>query len=185
MSLPVTVDKIAPLERKDFDLSEKDYYFLFLFDFNSTISRKTPVAVIRAFQRVFPKEKQEAVKLVIKISHVKESNLGYQQIMHAASLDSRIQLFAETLRRSEVLALYRCCNCFVSLHRAEGFGSGLAEALLLNLQVEATGYSWNLDFCIDDRVALVRYNLVPVGQREYFMRKVNFGQIRTLNMRQP
>jgi glycosyltransferase involved in cell wall biosynthesis len=56
----------------------------------------------------------------------------------------------------------------VSLHRAEGFGRGLAEALLLNLQVVTTGYSGNLDFCTDDRVGLVRYNSVPVGQREYF-----------------
>jgi glycosyltransferase involved in cell wall biosynthesis len=168
MSLPVTVDKIAPLKRKDFGLADKGYYFIFSFDLNSTIARKNPGAVIQAFQKAFPVTKQEPVKLVIKISHVDETNAEFQRIMSAIASDSRIQIIPETLRRSEVLALYSCCDCFVSLHRAEGFGRGLAEALLLNLQVVTTGYSGNLDFCTDDRVGLVRYNSVPVGQRQYF-----------------
>jgi glycosyltransferase involved in cell wall biosynthesis len=168
MSLPVTVDKIAPLKRKDFGLADKGYYFIFSFDLNSTIARKNPGAVIQAFQKAFPVIKQEPVKLVIKISHVDETNAEFQRIMSAIASDSRIQIIPETLRRSEVLALYSCCDCFVSLHRAEGFGRGLAEALLLNLQVVTTGYSGNLDFCTDDRVGLVRYNSVPVGQRQYF-----------------
>lgn len=168
MSLPVNVDKIAPLNREDFGLADKGYHFLFSFDFLSTMARKNPGAVIQAFQQAFPKTKQEPVTLVIKISHVDEANTEFQQLMSTVASDPRIKVIAETLRRSEVLALYRCCDCFVSLHRAEGFGRGLAEALLLDLQVIATGFSGNLDFCSDERVGLVRYRTVSVGQSEYF-----------------
>jgi hypothetical protein len=55
----------------------------------------------------------------------------------------------------------------VSLHRAEGFGRGLAEALQLGLRVICTGYSGNLDFCDVPDAELVDYRLVKVGQTQY------------------
>jgi hypothetical protein len=71
------------------------------------------------------------------------------------------------MRRPEILALFNACDCFVSLHRAEGFGRCLAEALLLGKQVVATGFSGNLDYCQEPRVAIVRHKLVPLREGDY------------------
>jgi len=169
MSLPVTIDNVALLGRKEFKLPEDDYLFVFSFDFNSTLIRKNPEGVIRAFIKAFPQGKcNDSVGLVIKISHSPKVNLKWRQIKRLIDSDKRVYLIAETLRRPEVLALYKCCDCFVSLHRAEGFGRGLAEALLLDLQVIATGFSGNLDFCREERVGLVQYQARKVLKNQYF-----------------
>jgi glycosyltransferase involved in cell wall biosynthesis len=85
-----------------------------------------------------------------------------------ASGDPRIHIIEENMRRPRVMALYKACDCFVSLHRAEGFGRGIAEAILLGKQVIATGYSGNMDFCKESRVALVRYKMRPLKRGEYY-----------------
>jgi hypothetical protein len=71
------------------------------------------------------------------------------------------------MRRPELLALFNSCDCFVSLHRAEGFGRCLAEALLLGKQVIATDFSGNTDFCHEPRVALVRHRMVALKPVDY------------------
>lgn len=168
MPQAVSIDSVAPLNRADFGLPDDDYLFVFSFDLNSTLSRKNPAGVIRAFQRAFPTSRGEAVGLVLKASHVKENNKQWARLRALVDADPRIHLIDRTLRRPEVLALYRCCDCYVSLHRAEGFGRGLAEALLLDMQLIATGFSGNLDFCTEDRVGLVRYEKRDLKPNEYF-----------------
>jgi len=168
MSLPVTIDKIAPIGRKDFGLPKDAYLFVFSFDFNSTLARKNPKAVIHAFQRAFPIPKGDKVGLVVKVSHINKSNKEWKRLKSLINTDPRIHLIDTTLRRPEVLALYQCCDCYVSLHRAEGFGRGLAEALMLDLQLIATNFSGNLDFCTEERVGLVRCQHQNVRNREYF-----------------
>ena len=168
MSLPVTIDNVAELGRSDFGLADEPYLFMFSFDFNSTLARKNPAAVVAAFQRAFPPGGPEQVGLVLKASHVRDGDREWQRIKGLATADRRIRIIETTLRRPEVLALYRCCDCYVSLHRAEGFGRGLAEALLLDKQLIATGFSGNLDFCDPARVGLVRYRRRDVGPGEYF-----------------
>ena len=69
--------------------------------------------------------------------------------------------------RAGLLALYRACDCFVSLHRAEGYGRGIAEPLQLGLHVIATGYSGNADFCRAPYADPVRYRLVKVKKGQY------------------
>ena len=168
MSLPVSIGGIAPLGRKDFGLPEGDYLFVFSFDFNSTLVRKNPEAVIHAFKRAFDKNSGEKVGLVLKASHVTEKNKEWQRVRRLIEADSRIYVIDQTLRRAQVMALYKCCDCYVSLHRAEGFGRGMAEALMLDLQLIATAFSGNLDFCTDERVGLVRFEHRNVRRMEYF-----------------
>lgn len=168
MSLPVTIGEVARLSRDDFGLPKDAYLFVFAFDFNSTLIRKNPEAVVKAFQRAFPRKGNEPVGLVLKASHIDPANKGWKRIRRLINGDTRIHVIDKTLRRPEVLALYRCCDCFVSLHRAEGFGRGLAEALLLDRQLIATGFSGNVDFCTEERVGLVRYARVEVARLKYF-----------------
>ncbi len=59
------------------------------------------------------------------------------------------------------------CDCYVSLHRAEGFGFGMLEAMQLGRPVIATAYSGNMEFCTPDNCYLVDYDLVAVERGEY------------------
>jgi glycosyltransferase involved in cell wall biosynthesis len=107
------------------------------------------------------------VGLVLKVSHPETGCASWKRIRRAAQRDPRIHLVERTMRRPELLALFNACDCFVSLHRAEGFGRGLAEALLLGKQVVATNFSGNTDFCREPRVALVRHRMIPLKPGDY------------------
>jgi glycosyltransferase involved in cell wall biosynthesis len=168
MPLCVDVSELGPQTRADFGLPEDRFLFVFSFDHNSTLTRKNPLAVVRAFQRAFPQGAPEPVGLVIKASHVKPEAAAWKALAELMHGDPRIHLINRTLRRPEVLALYKACDCYVSLHRAEGFGRGIAEALLLGKQVVATGFSGNMDFCDEGRVGLVSYRMAALAPTDYF-----------------
>ena len=55
------------------------------------------------------------------------------------------------------------CDCYVSLHRSEGFGLTMAEAMYFGRPVIATGYSGNLDFMTEENSYLVPHTLVEIG----------------------
>lgn len=177
MPLAVEIDEVSSLTRKDFSLPEDAYLFCFSFDLNSSIYRKNPQACLRAFQRAFPtgEETPRRVGLVIKTHRPVVSVPQWENLKQVAASDMRIHIIEQTLSRPDVLALYGCCNCFMSLHRAEGFGRGIAEALLLGLHVITTGYSGNMDFCRDNfQVDMIGYHLVPVHELEYPFGKGQF-----------
>ena len=67
----------------------------------------------------------------------------------------------------ETRSLINACDCFVSLHRSEGFGRGSGEAMFLGRLALATGWSGNLDFITPENCLLVNHELVEVGENEY------------------
>ena len=165
---PVSVGEIGPQERRDFGLPEKAYLYLFCFDLHSRLTRKNPWGLIRAFKKAFPRERACDVGLVLKVSHSHSWRWPWPLIRLIAKCDSRIHLLEKNMRRAELLALYQACDCYVSLHRAEGFGRTIAETLLLGLQVVTTDFSGNLDFCKEPRVALVKSHPQQLKARDYF-----------------
>ena len=167
MTLPVTLGPVGSQTRKDFGLLEGAYLYFFAFDINSNAARKNPEGLIEAFQKAYPLGSSEKVGLVLKISHPETGCKLWSRIRKAAARDQRIHLVEKTMRRPELLALFNACDCLVSLHRAEGFGRCIAEALLLAKQVVTTGYSGNLDFCQEPRVALVKHRMVPLSKGDY------------------
>jgi len=167
MGLPVDLGTVGTQTRKDFGLPEDTYLYCFAFDINSSAARKNPEGLISAFQKAFPVGSQDDVGLVLKVSHPETGCALWKQIRRAAKNDPRIRVIEETMRRPELLALFNACDCFVSLHRAEGFGRCLAEALLLGKQVIATGFSGNADFCHEPRVALVRHRMAALKPGDY------------------
>jgi glycosyltransferase involved in cell wall biosynthesis len=168
MGIPVSVGEIASRNRTDFGLPSQSYLYHYSFDLHSKIARKNPFGLIHAFQKAFPPGEGDDVGLVLKVNHAKLLRADTLKLRWIASRDPRIHLLEKSLRRPEVLALIRACDCYVSLHRSEGFGRGIAEALLLGKQVIATGWSGNIDFCKEPRVALVRHRKVSVKHGEYF-----------------
>lgn len=81
--------------------------------------------------------------------------------------DPRIVLIAESLPRDDLLALYGCCDVFLSLHRSEGFERGMAEALQLGVDVIETDFDGNTDFCTDPLAHPVRWRKAPIPRGSY------------------
>ena len=165
----VTQFKSLRQARAHFGLPAHAKLFCFSFDLNSYIDRKNPQACIEAFLLAFAKAEYSdaSVGLVVKVHAPRQPNESWEKLKAFAASDSRIHIIEQTLDRADLLALYQACDCFVSLHRAEGFGRGLAEALQLGLRVICTGYSGNLDFCHAPAAELVDYRLVKVGRAQY------------------
>lgn len=164
--LPPEIDLSAPRQRARFGLPQDKTLFVFSFDGNSFASRKNPLGVLEAFQRAF-KTSDQHVGLVIKCMRSYPHNSMWQQIKAAAHHDKRIYVIDEILDKVDVLELYRACDCFVSLHRAEGFGRGIAEALLLGLEVIATDHGGNTDFCRIAGSRLIPYKMTKLNLDDY------------------
>ncbi|TAL85202.1 MAG: glycosyltransferase family 1 protein [Rhodanobacter sp.] len=164
--LPVGEVNDSRLMRADFGLDENAFIFLSSFDFNSFLTRKNPLAVISAFQLAFVDGGSD-VRLLIKSSNGHRYPEKLRELLAAVAGDKRIIIRDEVIDRSEVHALQRCVDAYISLHRAEGFGLGLAECMYLGKPVIATAWSGNLDFMTADNSYLVDYNLVPIREGEY------------------
>jgi glycosyltransferase involved in cell wall biosynthesis len=166
VSLPLILGPDSGLQRSHFGLPENVYIFLCTFDFSSTLARKNPLAVVEAFRRAFPRG-DEKVCLLIKSSNGDRHGSWLIQVSNAAGCDHRIILHDDMLNRAELWALHRCVDVHVSLHRSEGFGLGMAEAMRMGKPVIATGYSGNLEYMTPDNSLLVDYKMIPVGEGEY------------------
>jgi hypothetical protein len=131
--------------------------FLTMADSRSSFARKNPLGAIAAFREAFPHEPD--VRLVVKLKLHSAHDMA-AQIAELARNDPRIVLISTTLSPGEVDALFLSAHAFVSLHRAEGFGLPLLEAMGLGLATIATGWSGNTEFMNDDNSLLVDYQVV-------------------------
>ncbi len=164
--LPVTRSRDSGLVRRDFGLADDDFIFLSSFDFNSYVARKNPRAVVEAFRLAFADDRPN-VKLLIKSSNGHRHPEKLRTLLNAVGADKRIIVRDEIIDRGDLGALQRCADAYISLHRAEGFGLGLAECMRLGKPVIATAWSGNMDFMTPDNSCLVDYRLVAVGDGEY------------------
>ncbi|MDE6971292.1 MAG: glycosyltransferase, partial [Eubacterium sp.] len=145
--------------RQYFQLPDGQFLFLMMYDSRSCAERKNPEAVMRAFQKAFAPS-DRSVGLAIKINHAtKEDERYIQNIMNGYT---NIYLIKNPLDRNEVNHLIRCVDVVVSLHRAEGFGLVLAEAMLLGTPVIATNWSANTEFMNKEVACMVDYQLVTL-----------------------
>lgn len=164
--MPVGAPQDSGLQRADFGLPEDGFVFLATFDFSSRMERKNPDAAIRAFRQAFPVERRD-VCLLLKSSNGHRFPHWLKHVLALAEGDERIIIRDEVIEREHLNALQRCCDAYVSLHRAEGFGLGLAECMALGKPVIATAWSGNMEFMDVDSAALVDFTLVPIGEGEY------------------
>jgi glycosyltransferase involved in cell wall biosynthesis len=166
MPLAVELPPVAQeYSRGDFGLAEGDFIFLTVFDGLSSIARKNPQAVIRAFKKAFPCEK--GVGLVVKAMNVNTKTPAWTEMIDSAKGDARISFIVENMPRGKLIALQQACDCFVSLHRAEGFGRNIAEAMLLGKPVIVSNYSGNRDFTTDETAFLVNGAETKVRRGDY------------------
>ncbi|MDQ3818844.1 MAG: glycosyltransferase family 4 protein [Acidobacteriota bacterium] len=168
---PVPVVRVPPAVRADaaetytrdhFGLPGNRFLFLAMFDTHSVLERKNPLAVLRAYRRAFP-EPAAAAGLVLKFNNPNPCDPIMRSVAeHLAGRDD-IFVINGVLSRDEVISLMNCTDCFVSLHRSEGFGLGPAEAMYLGKPAIMTNWSGNTDYMTCDNSAAVDYRLVPLG----------------------
>lgn len=130
--------------REKFGLPRDRYLFLFIYDLNSYSERKNPAAVIEAFRRSGLAGAGAA--LVIKLHNVTGNAADFEKLRTtAASLPGTV-LITQTLSRREIYELESVCDCFVSLHRSEGYGLAIAESMYLGKPVISTDWSATAEF---------------------------------------
>jgi glycosyltransferase involved in cell wall biosynthesis len=149
------------LDLSRFGVSSGSFVFLFMFDFHSVMERKNPLGLIQAFKSAFGED--DNVTLLLKSSHADMS--GVLEMKEAAA-GARVSIIDTVVSREEVNALYGACDCYVSLHRSEGFGLTIAEAMVAAKPVIATGFSGNMDFMTSQNSYPVRYKMKEI-ERDY------------------
>jgi glycosyltransferase involved in cell wall biosynthesis/2-polyprenyl-3-methyl-5-hydroxy-6-metoxy-1,4-benzoquinol methylase len=137
------------------------FVFLFAFDHFSTLARKNPVGLIDAFTRAFAPG--EGPVLVIKTINARFRPEDREHLRAAIGDRPDIRLFDAALDPGPMAALFARADAYVSLHRSEGYGLTMAEAMALGKPVIATGYSGNTDFMTPANSFLVDWRLEPVG----------------------
>jgi glycosyltransferase involved in cell wall biosynthesis len=137
------------------------FSFLFLFDFHSMLERKNPLGAIEAFARAFAPG--EGPRLVVKSFNGDQRPEDLERLRAAVGDRPDIEVIDEYLDRGGRDRLIAGCDSYVSLHRSEGFGLTLAEAMAFGKPVIATGYSGNLDFMSQDNSYLVDHSPTHVG----------------------
>ncbi len=169
---PIPVHRIPPsliiaprpsADRERFGLASGNFVFCGLFSFLSVVERKNPIAVIEAFRRAF--SPQDNALLLLKSSHA-NLNPKVMGMMSEAAKGLRVKFLEQDMRKQDIYALLASIDCFVSLHRSEGFGLPLAEAMLLKKPTIATAYSGNMDFMNGENSYPVGYKLVELD-RDY------------------
>eukprot|EP01037_Dinobryon_pediforme_P012772 gene12772-12869_t len=165
--MPVAIEFTPPkpMDRARFGLPEGRFLFFFAFDFLSFIERKNPEAVVAAFRSAFPTPGQAGLVLKCMNGNVVPDKLRRFQDTLGGHPD--IVLVNDTLTRDETLALIASTDAVVSLHRSEGLGLLIAEAMLLGKPVIATDYSASQDLLSDATGYPVRCRMVPVPDGAY------------------
>ena len=159
--LPVTRPAIdASLTREHFGLDNR-FTFLFAFDFMSVMKRKNPLGLIDAFTRAFPAG--SGARLMIKAINGDKRPLESAALLTAAAHHPDVTVIDTYFTRIETSSLMNLADCYISLHRSEGLGLTLSEAMSHGKPVIATGYSGNVDFMDETNSYLVPWTRVPVG----------------------
>lgn len=139
-----------------------EFTFVFTFDFLSVFERKNPIGLIEAFTRTFAPD--DGAALLIKSINGDLKLNDRERLLIAAADRPDIRVIDEYLDSDVNSALVANCDAYVSLHRSEGFGLTMAEAMAYGRPVIATGYSGNLDFMTDETSYLVPFTYARIGK---------------------
>jgi len=165
ISAKVPLRLLARVEENQarFGLASDRVWFGSSFEPNSDPARKNPFAVLDAFAQAFPARRD--VGLMLKVNNATVAGRVHpvmEDLRARTRPDDRVVVLESALDYEGVLSLYASLDVFVSLHRSEGIGLGLMEAMALGKPVIATGWSGNMSFMDRANSCIVAYELVPV-----------------------
>lgn len=157
---PPTVDG----DRAAFGLPTDAFIAMAFGSIKSGTTRKNLTGAVQAFRRAFPDRSD--VRLVLKVSDGNWAPDRASQLGACIGNDSRILVLGDMLSDDGVWSLLACADAVLSLHRAEGFGLVLAQALMLGKPLVTPLWSGPRDFLDQATVFPVAYRLMPVEDPE-------------------
>jgi len=169
---PVPVVRVPPVvqltpgkrfSRAELGLPDGRFLFLAMFDTKSVLHRKNPLGVLRAFSNAFRPD-DASVGLVLKFNDPDYRLPVLRTLRDELADRENVFVIDRTLHRDELSSLIAVSDCFVSLHRSEGFGLGPAEAMSLGKPAIITNWSGNTDYMTADNCIAIDYELVQLGQ---------------------
>jgi len=164
IALPVVEPPLAARTRGELGLPDDGFLFLYVHDYHSVAARKNPLGLVEAFKRAFP---PGAARLVIKSINADTRPREHERVALAAAGREDVTLIDAYVPAQEKNAMIAACDCYVSLHRAEGFGLTVAEAMLLGKPVIATRYGGTMEFTDEENAYLVGWTPSAVGDEAY------------------
>jgi len=156
--LPTPID-INYTSKQSSRVKDKPFTVLNIFDAASALARKNPTGLIEAFKQAFPSQ-NEHTRLIIKTINLQPSDRD--SLLKLIDDDPRIVLIDKSMSASELSALYDSADVYLSLHRSEGLGRTIAEALFKGKVVIATNWSGSTELFSDSYPYLVDYQLSDV-----------------------
>lgn len=148
-------------DREYFGLHKDEFLFLMMFDCGSMMERKNPQAVVEAFEKAFEAQEKKP-GLVIKINGA--TSYDMKKLKEYINGKSNIYLINQIFTKVEINSLIKCVDTVISLHRAEGFGLVMAEAMLSGVPCIATNWSANTEFMDSHTACMVNYELVKLDK---------------------
>lgn len=148
--------------RRELDISADAFVVLYMFDIRSTLKRKNPQATIEAFTQ-FVEDKPD-VYLILKINRWQQVD---QRLFNWIPIHPQVRIVTETMSNGELSDLYQASNVYLSLHRSEGFGRTLVEAMQHGLEVISTNYSGPEDYLESTYARLVDWQKQRVEKGDY------------------
>jgi GT2 family glycosyltransferase/glycosyltransferase involved in cell wall biosynthesis len=158
--LPVVVPEVQRRMRAELGMPE-GFLFLFCFDYDSVFRRKNPLAAVAAFRNAFGD--RAGVILYIKTTNAGRHAAEAEALRSAARGCANIIIRDAYVTSDEYFSMLDACDCYVSLHRSEGFGLTVAEAMALGKPVISTAYSSTLEFANESNSFPVPARIIPVG----------------------
>lgn len=159
VSHPIVPPKSSSASKAELGLPP-GFVFLFCFDFNSVPERKNPLAIVDAFEQAF--QPGEGPSLFIKCINAETRPQYFDQLCSRAATRADIRVRDFYLKAEDLAAMMAASDAYISLHRSEGFGLTLAEAMALAKPTIATGYSGNLEFMTASNSWLIPFRMTPV-----------------------
>ena len=165
LALDETILELPPPDREKFNIPKKKIVFLITFDFYSIMERKNPISGIKAFQKLLEDNNyKNNIHLVVKISNHHADLINFNLLKKEISKigSNKVTLISKVIDRHEMFELMNSCDSIISLHRSEGFGLHLAEAIAMGKAVIATNWSGNIDFMNLENSYPVKYELIRI-----------------------
>lgn len=163
--VPLTFADPGEVDRSEVGLDDR-FTVLFSFDFLSVADRKNPEGLIEAYERAFPEP--DGVRLVLKSINGELFPERLARLEDRAADRPDVEIRDEYVSARDRLALVAAADCYASLHRSEGLGLTMAEAMAVGTPVVATAYSGNLDFMDDSCALLVPAREVLIGPGHHY-----------------
>jgi ADP-heptose:LPS heptosyltransferase/2-polyprenyl-3-methyl-5-hydroxy-6-metoxy-1,4-benzoquinol methylase/glycosyltransferase involved in cell wall biosynthesis len=144
-----------------------DFAFYSVFEWQD---RKSPLGLITSYLHAFPTQSDTVLLIKTNPGAATVARQAIETARRQVRSGARVDIRSEAWTEAQIEALHKRGDCYVSLHRGEGWGYPLFEAASRGTPVIATGYAGPLDYLNPKDHHLVHYELRAVRQPYVYYR---------------